>query len=180
LIIIWPRIRCLLEGVNFILDARSFELHKRVASPRDEVVHVDEFQGSPLEVPEIKWTRQCTRCVSLFLVVRNGLTAKLCLWSSPSLRRRWRRLFDVPKLCTNDRIVLHFLRGIFFTASCKLNSLCFWSKWPALRDMTTLTMSLAWPTEFLPWRQIRLIVLPEQLNGCLASILAPLETFEWC
>ena len=33
-IIIWPRIRFLLEGISFILDAYSFEFHKRVASPR--------------------------------------------------------------------------------------------------------------------------------------------------
>ena len=34
LIFIWPRIRCLLKGVRFILDAHDFELHKRL-TPRD-------------------------------------------------------------------------------------------------------------------------------------------------
>ena len=32
LIIIWPRIRCLLEGISFILDSHGFELHKKVTA----------------------------------------------------------------------------------------------------------------------------------------------------
>jgi hypothetical protein len=37
LIIIWPGIKCLLEGVSFILHTCGFEIYKRVTSPRYKV-----------------------------------------------------------------------------------------------------------------------------------------------
>jgi hypothetical protein len=48
LIIILPRIKCLLEGVSFILDVRDFELHKRATSPSHySTTHI------PCSIPQI-------------------------------------------------------------------------------------------------------------------------------
>jgi hypothetical protein len=64
----------LLEGVNFILDARGFELHKRVTSPRKKQPNYKscwEKEGSLFHCPIISnimsrtWFTQLRRCLHI-------------------------------------------------------------------------------------------------------------------